>query len=125
MKVLEEICEILEGELDEIARKNNITASELDHVDKAVDIIKDIKTIHAMDKEYGDRRSSFGYEYDASGRYMPYMHRENDYDGYYSERRGRDAMGRYTSRGYGYSRDDEKEQLRKQMEEMQKKLDRM
>ena len=108
MKVLEEICEILEGELDEIARKNNITASELEHVDKAVDIIKDIKTIKAMESEYGDRRSSFG----------------NDYDGYYSERRGRDAMGRYTSRGY-YSREDEKENLRKQMEEMQKRLDRM
>lgn len=125
MKVLEEICEILEGELDEIARKNNITASELEHVDKAVDIIKDIKTIKAMESEYGDRRSSFGNEYDMSGRYMPYMRRDSDYDGYYSERRGRDAMGRYTSRGYGYSRDDEKEQLRKQMEDMQKKLDRM
>lgn len=124
MKVLEEICEILEEELEEIARNKNINASDLEHVDKAVDIIKDIKTIHAMESEYGDRRSSFGYEYDASGRYMPYMHRENDYDGYYSERRGRDAMGRYTSRGY-YSRDDEKENLRKQMEEMQKKLDRM
>lgn len=124
MKVLEEICEILEGELDEIARKNNITASELEHVDKAVDIIKDIKTIKAMESEYGDRRSSFGNEYEMSGRYMPYMRRDNDYDGYYSERRGRDAMGRYTSRGY-YSREDEKEHLRKQMEEMQKKLDRM
>lgn len=125
MKVLEEICEILEGELDEIARKNNITASELEHVDKAVDIIKDIKTIKAMESEYGDRRSSFGNDYDMSGRYMPYMRQDNDYDGYYSERRGRDAIGRYTSRGYGYSREDEKEHLRKQMEEMQKKLDRM
>lgn len=59
--------------------------------------------------------------------------RDGDGDGRYSEdysgRRGRDAMGRYTSRNDGsydnYSREDEKEQLKRSIEDMKRKLEHM
>lgn len=58
--------------------------------------------------------------------------RDGDGDGRYSEdysgRRGRDAMGRYTSREGSYdeySRHDEKEQLKKSIEDMKRRLEHM
>ena len=54
--------------------------------------------------------------------------RDGDGDGRYSEegsyRRGRDAMGRYTSRD-GYSGHEEKEQMMRQIEEMKRKVEKM
>jgi len=133
MRVLDDMCEILEDELREITKKGDISPQELENVYKSVDIIKDIKTIEAMEQG--------GYSYDASydgGSYRPYYSyrggdgmsgaragRDGDGDGQYSERRGRDAMGRYTSRDDGYSRHDETEALRKELQEMRRKLDKM
>ena len=148
MRVLEDMCEILEDELKDIAKKGDISPTELESVYKSVDIIKDIKTIKAMEQEYGGSYArgynSYDGSYDGSynsynsydGSYNSYRGgdgmsnagrrgRDGDGDGRYSERRGRDAMGRYTSRDDGYSRSPETDQLRKEMEEMRKKLDHM
>jgi hypothetical protein len=139
MRVLMDMCEILEDELKDIAKKGDISPTELDSVYKSVDIIKDIETIKAMRNEYGNSYNSYN-SYDGSydGSYMmPYSYRggdgmsnaargrDGDGDGHYSERRGRDRMGRYMSRDDGYSRSPETDQLRKEMEEMRKKLDQM
>ena len=49
MKAMEELKELLEEELKKIAKKGDITPTELESVYKAVDVIKDIATIKAME----------------------------------------------------------------------------
>ena len=136
---LYDICEMLEDELKEIVKKGDISPNELERVYRAVDIIKDIKTIEAMeDGGYSNEggMSNRGYSY-RGGSY------EGSYDGSYeggnsnramrgsyayddgSYRRGRDARGRYTSREDGYSREEDKEQMLKHIEQMKQKLEKM
>ena len=111
MKVLDDVCDILEDELKEIVRTGEMSPQILDNTYKAVDIIKDITTIKAMkESEYGG--GSYGTPY---------------YDDY-SMARNRDnnrMMERGDYRHRGYSRDDEKENLMKQMEDMKRQLDQM
>ena len=62
MQALYDLCELLDDELREIVRKGEISPTELEGAYKAVDIIKDIKTIEAMeDYSYDDysRRNSY------------------------------------------------------------------
>lgn len=70
-----------------------------------------------------------GYYYDEPGMSNARRGRDGDGDGRYSEdssyRRGRDAMGRYTSREGGYSGHEEKEQMMRQIEEMKRKVEKM
>lgn len=114
MKVLDDVCEVLEAELREIVRTGDMSPTVLDNTYKAVDIIKDIKTIHAMED------ASYGNSYGGS-----YMMPDDDYSmargGNYNNNRN---MGRYYGMGR-YSRADEKEQLLAKMEEMKRQLDGM
>lgn len=107
MKVLYEIKEMLEDELKKTCRQESITPSDLEEMDKMVDIIKDISTIEAMEKAEMDGYSR-GYSYaDASMRgyaeTWPYSFENRSNVGGYSEARGRDSMGRYTSRDSSYA----------------------
>ena len=105
MKVLYDIEDILKEELKKISKKGDITMTDLENIYKMVDILKDSATIEAM-----HRAEQEGY---SRGRSMDYasemypMRWDGSHDGHYSEdgsyRRGRDAMGRYTSRDGGYS----------------------
>ena len=128
MQVLYDLCELLEDELHDIVRKGEISSTELEGAYKAVDIIKDIKTIEAMeDYSYDDysRRNSY------DGENMSYnMSRDNSYarrgrdgdgDGRYSERRGRDGRGRY-SRDYS---GDDKQQMLNKIDQMKKQIEQM
>ena len=135
MRVLDELCDMLEDELKQITKKDDLTPQELENAYKSVDIIKDIETIKAM-KESG-YSNNMSYD-DYSGRYMgrggyarDYSGRDN-YDDYSRgdsyARRGRDGDGdgRYNeSRDRGYSRHDEQGQLMQKMEELQRKIDKM
>lgn len=106
MKVLHELKDLLLGQVDEVVKKNDITYNKLECMYKVVDIIKDIETIFAM----------------ADEGYSQAMSREN-----YSGRRGRDSMGRYTSRdgsynsynSYNYSGHGLKEKFQNMMRETQ------
>lgn len=119
MKVLYDIQDMLEDELKKISKKEDITAMDLENIYKMVDIVKDISTVDAMKKaeEQGYSRDyardySRGYSEDYANAYGSYNSydgrrgRDGDSDGRYSEdgsyRRGRDAMGRYTSRDGSY-----------------------
>lgn len=94
MDALNNLKYVLEKEIDNISKKNDISPTELERLDKAVDIIKDIETICAM-KGYDYEMDDQGY----FGRYPYYPRSMNGYSyGDQSYRRGRDAMGRYTSR---------------------------
>ena len=97
MKVLYSIEDKIEDELKRICAKPDMSQSDLENIYKMVDIIKDVSTIEAM-KDAGYSQANVRMSYDDPS--MSY----GRYDGY-SERRGRDAMGRYTSRD-GYSTHD-------------------
>ncbi len=120
MHVLEELCYELEDMLEPIVKKGDISPTELDNVKDAVKSMYYIETIKAM-KDYGNSNdySYRGiYRYDGMSNRGPYDGRygmDGDSDGRYSERRGRDARGRYTSRDY--SRDDMLDKLERMMNE--------
>lgn len=109
---LKHICEILENELANVNKKLDksdgvLSGDDISYIDKLTHSIKSIKTtIAMMEAEDGE-----------SGRYsMPHYGYGNSYNYGGSYRRGRDSMGRYTSRR-GYSYDDGMiEELRSLME---------
>ena len=101
MRTIKDFGELLCKQIDKINKKGDITPDELQRMDKAVDIIKDITVICAME-EYGkdpeeEMYSSMGY-YGRNSRNMPAWSSQ-----------GRDSMGRYSS-SMGYSRDDSAKQ---------------
>lgn len=140
MQALYDMCEMLDDELKEIVKKGDISPTELDRAYKAVDIIKDIKTIEAMeDYSYDDysRRNSYdgdNMSYNMS-RDMSNARRgrDGDGDGRYSEdasyRRG--GRGRYSREGsynsyeQGYSGHDDKQQMLQKIEQMKKQIENM
>ena len=130
MHALYDLCERLDDELREIVKQGDMSPTELDRVYKAVDIIKDIKTIEAMeDYSYDDysRRNYYDGDNMSYNMSMARRGRDGDGDGRYSEdgsyRRGRDGRGRY-SRENGYSGDDKQQMLQK-IEQMKKQIDQM
>ena len=100
MKALEDMCEVLEEQVKKISMKgDSISPQELDNAYKAVDIIKDIKTIEAMKKaeEQGmfegrsyDGGNSMDYSYGSMRRPYPHM-MYPIYDGSYDDM-GRSVM---------------------------------
>lgn len=190
MKALEDLKELLVDQIKRVTKKGDITPNELESMYKAVDIIKDISTIEAMEKaekeeeEYakdGYSRGRYSREGSYEGnmmsndmgnsqRYLPpypmYSYapvwnnnpqqpnnnqngemngnsqgynagnsndgrrgRDADNDGRYSEessyRRGRDTMGRFTSRDSNsyenssrYSRHSAKDRMMAKLEDM-------
>lgn len=128
MQSLYDMCEMLDDELREIVKKGDISPTELDRAYKAVDIIKDIKTIEAMeDYSYDDYSRRNSYEGDNMSYNMSRARRgrDGDGDGRYSEensyRRGRD---RY-SREDGYSGHEDKQQMLQKIEQMKKQIEQM
>lgn len=100
MKVLYSIEDKMMDELKRICNKPEMSQSDLENVYKMVDIIKDVSTVEAM-RDVGYSQANYRVSYDDPA--MSYTRYSNrSYDDGYSERRGRDAMGRYTSRD-GYS----------------------
>lgn len=129
MHVLEDLSYVLEDMIEPIAKKQDISPTELENVYKAVKTMNYIETIKAM-KDYGNSNdSSYRGSYDGSYNSYEGMSNRGSYEGNsnrYSEdnsyRRGRDAMGRFTSRDGmsrdGYSRHEEKEQMISKLEKM-------
>lgn len=111
MHILEDLCYLLEDMLEPIAKKGDISPTELDNVKDAIKSIYYIKTIEAME-DYGN---SIDGSY-ADGRTTRYS--RMSYDG----RMDRDNDGRYSERRYsyrrGYSRDGEKEEMISKLERM-------
>ena len=131
MTYIEDLKEMLCEELDKIASKGELTAGSLDTVDKLSHSLKSVLTIMAMEG-YGDDWSYEDGSYERGG----------NRGGGRSNRRGRDSMGRYTSRSYArngrsrrmYSGDDMEQKITELMNEvddpkvrqaLQKALDKM
>lgn len=105
----EKLCE----ELEEIARKGELGAGDLEIVHKLTDTIKNIDKIEMLEEDDGYSRDG-DWEADMRGTYG----RGSSYRG-----RKRDSMGRYsrTGRMYPdrvYSRGDAKGHMMEQMEDM-------
>lgn len=117
MEILYETKDLLCEELEKINKKHDIgNMAELEIIYKAVDIIKDISTIEAME-EYGDE-----YSYDNDMSYA----RNRDSRGRYSSRGRRSYNdGRMMSMDRGYSGDESKEEMMRKIDEMQRKLQQM
>ena len=113
MRVLYDVCDILEGELEDIVKSGEMTPKDLEIVDKAVDIIKDIKTIKAMEDDSWDD----GYSRDN------HMYYDDDYSMARGGRGGRSSR-MMMNRG-GYSRHDEKEMLKNKIDELKNQLNQM
>lgn len=106
MKHMEELKEMLCDELEEITSKGQISAGDLDAIDKLTHSIKSIETIMAMGE----------YSHDGS-------YEGSSYNSYARDGRMRDSMGRYSRRGYsrrnyrdGYSYG--KEGIREELEDL-------
>jgi hypothetical protein len=117
MAKMEELREMLCEELDKITKKGELSAGSLDVVDKLTHSIKSIDTIIAMEEA--------GYSSD------DYSMRGNSYARGRGSNARRDSMGRYSSENYSmrggrsgersrnYSYDDEMNNLREQLEDME------
>lgn len=129
MHVLEDLSYVLEDMIEPIAKKQDISPTELENVYKAVKTMNYIETIKAMKDYEKSNDGSYRGSYDGSYNSYDGMSNRDSYEGMsnrYSEdnsyRRGRDAMGRFTSRDGmsrdGYSRHEEKEQVISKLEKM-------
>lgn len=129
MKALYDLKEMLCRELDGIAGKGELTAGSLETVHKLTDTIKNIDKIMMLEEDGGhsqrrysrdgswEARGVFGRPYDDGGN--SYANRGQHYvRGHYSREGG---MGRETRRMY--SRDDGRQEMIGEMEEMMQGAD--
>ena len=104
----EKLCE----ELEEIARKPEMSAGDLEAAHKLTDTIKNIDKIEMLEEDDGYSRAG-DWEADMRGTYG----RGSSYRG-----RKRDSMGRYSREGRGgrgsYSRDGAKDEMMRHLDEM-------
>lgn len=121
MKALEDLREMLCDELDEIAKKQEMSAGDLETVHKLTDTIKNIDKICIMDEDGGYSQAG-DWEMQGRGNYdrgSSYANRGKHYvRGHYSRDGGRmyNRDGDYSRRGY--SRDDAKDHMMRQLESM-------
>ena len=110
MEYMHELKEKLCDELEEIARKGEFSAGDLEAVHKLTDTIKNLDKIEMLE----DGGYSQAGDWEIEGRAY---NRGNSY-----ARRKRDSMGRYSRDGRmmrgGYSRHDAKEAMMDQMEDL-------
>lgn len=115
MRVLYDICDMVEDELEDIVKNGKLNPDTLEIIGDSVDIVKDIETIHAMNGEY-----SYGRTRDDG--YSNRMY----YDDGYSMARGRNDGGRSSRDMRGMrTRHDEKEMLEEKLEELKHQLNQM
>ena len=113
MDYMHELKEKLCDELEEIARKGEFSAGDLEAVHKLTDTIKNIEKISMLEEDGG---YSQGGDWEIEGRAY---NRGNSY-----ARRKRDSMGRYSRDGrYGpttrmYSRAEAKDDMMAKLEDM-------
>ena len=109
MEYMYELKEKLCRELEEVARKPEMGAGDLELIHKLTDTIKNIDKIDALEDDGYSRGGD--WEMEGRGRY----NRGSSY-----ARRKRDSMGRYSRewRDGRYSRDDAKTHMIDQMEQL-------
>ena len=112
MEYMYELKEKLCRELEEVARKPEMGAGDLELIHKLTDTIKNIDKIDALE----DDGYSRGGDWEMEGR-GNYSRNGGAYNRGSSYARRRDSRGRYAS-DRRYSRDDAKTHMMEQMEQM-------
>ena len=100
MHIIYKIKDRMEDELKELCKKETWTPGEVELIGEMIDVVKDIETVEAM-KSYEPEDWMNGY---SRGYDEDYSMTRASYDRYRepnSYARGRDMMGRYTSRDDG------------------------
>lgn len=100
MHIIYKIKDRMEDELKELCKKETWTPGEVELIGEMIDVVKDIETVEAM-KNYEPEDWMKGY---SRGYDEDYSMTRASYDRYRepnSYARGRDMMGRYTSRDDG------------------------
>lgn len=114
MKAMEDLRDMLCEELDEIARKQEMSAGDLEAVHKLTDTIKNIDKISIMEED-GEYSQAGDWEVEGRGNYSrgnSYANRGKHYvRGHYSRDGGRGIMR-------GYSRDGARDRMMEQLESM-------
>lgn len=114
MKAMEDLRDMLCEELDEIARKQEMSAGDLEAVHKLTDTIKNIDKISIMEED-GEYSQAGDWEMEGRGSYgrgNSYANRGRHYvRGHYSRDGGRGVMR-------GYSRDGARDRMMEQLESM-------
>ena len=110
MKDLFNIEDRMMDELCDICNKDNFTPEDIKMMYQMVDIVKDIETIAAMKDYSSDYSEANRRGYSETWPTMPRTR--------YSNARGRDSMGRYTSRNSSYSGHDSKEDVLEDLNRM-------
>lgn len=105
-KLLSQLCDLVLGDIEAVTKAGKIAPNDYGVIGEAVDILKDIKTIKAME-EYGYESEEMPSRYRTSGRMMPYYDNYNSYDDGYSMGMNSTMRGRDTRTGRYMSRDDE------------------
>lgn len=114
MKALYELKDKFEMELEELARKGELGAGDLELAHKLTDTIKNIDKICALEEDGGYSEAGDWEGRGAYNRGSSYANRGKHYvRGHYS-RDGHSNRGRES----GYSRHDAKEQMMAQLEDM-------
>lgn len=116
MRALDELREKFCAELEEIARKPEMSAGDLETVHKLTDTVKNIDKIYCMEEDGGYSQAG---DWEARGRMSGRYDNGNSYAnrgqhyvrGHYSRAAGRDRMGRY-------SRDGGKDEMMEHIDEM-------
>ena len=119
MDYMHELKEKLCDELEEIARKGELSAGDLEAVHKLTDTIKNIDKIEILDEDGGYSQAG-DWEMEGRGSYnrgSSYARRKRDSMGRYS-RAGRDGRGGYNRDGRMYSRAEAKDDMMNQIEDM-------
>lgn len=122
MKVYGQVKDLMIDELEHICRRGELTPANLEVVDKAVDIIKDIETITAMESSQGYSYNGNSYENQGnSTRYPYYPIYGNSFERGRGDYAQRDSMGRYSREGnsmsgYYMAGSNTKEELKRLME---------
>ena len=100
MHIIYKIKDRMEDELKELCKKETWTPGEVELIGEMIDVVKDIETVEVM-KSYEPEDWMNGY---SRGYDEDYSMTRASYDRYRepnSYARGRDMMGRYTSRDDG------------------------
>lgn len=112
MKALNDIREMLCMELDEEAKKGELSAGSLETIHKITDTIKNIDKIMCLEEGGNSYDSGYGY---GNGSYRG-MSRRGGYSGNLMMDSGMEYGGGYSGRRY--SRDDSKNMLKQRIEQM-------
>ncbi len=107
-KTLEMLCDRLSDEIEDTVKLEKLTPASMDLLDTAVDIMKDIKEIEAMDAVGGySGRRMYGSSYDNGDQIYRRRYSRND-----------DIMAKYEKLYEEAKTEKEKEAIRKIMNEM-------